>query len=193
MRARVSAKVESSCQASQSARLAHVPITVRLLCPSSGMSNCPPIHPGLSWAAERRSRIAASQSGSQPVFSLTCVTTVIMSTSYPISAAATQIRRQRGFPPRLHVGLAPGVSLPCHGMRFRTASFTKGFGSRGDCADRPGRGPVPAAADFVGWETVIERSDLGGCGGVAPVQSHGCHLGRTSTGGGGRAVADVDA
>jgi hypothetical protein len=47
MRARVSAKVESSCQASQSARLAHVPITVRLLCPSSGMSNCPPIHPGL--------------------------------------------------------------------------------------------------------------------------------------------------
>ena len=46
MRARVSAKVESSCQASQSARLAHVPMTVRLLCPSSGMSNCPPIHPG---------------------------------------------------------------------------------------------------------------------------------------------------
>ena len=99
MRARVSAKVESSCQASQSARLAHVPMTVRLLCPSSGMSNCPPIHPGFSWAAERRSRIALSQSGSQPVFSLTCVTTVIMSTSYPASAAATHIRRQRNFPP----------------------------------------------------------------------------------------------
>jgi hypothetical protein len=153
MRARVSAKVESSCQASQSARLAHVPMTVRLLCPSSGMSNCPPIHPGFSWAAERRSRIAASQSGSQPVFSLTCVTTVIMSNELPRLGRRNANTAAAGLPTGdLHVGLVPGVSLPCHGMRLPTACFTRGPVRLGLRVER-----TPPGASCANFRNVLQR------------------------------------
>jgi hypothetical protein len=40
--------------------------TARLLCPSSGMASWPPIQPGRPRAADNRSRMAASHSGSRP-------------------------------------------------------------------------------------------------------------------------------
>ncbi len=69
-------------------RADHGPLVVAV----GGTSSCPPIQPGLPWAAESRSRIAASHSGSHPGFSLTCVTTVIISFGYPASATATHGR-----------------------------------------------------------------------------------------------------
>src|SRR5260370_25919474 len=77
-RRRVSANFGSWCQASQSARVLHVPTITRRSGLSDGLRSCPPTQPGRFFAADRRVRIAVSHSCPAPSFRCTCVTIVII-------------------------------------------------------------------------------------------------------------------
>ena len=77
-RRRVSANCGSWCQASQSARVLHVPTITRRSGLSDGLRSCPPTQPGRFFAADRRVRIAVSHSPPAPSFRCTCVTIVII-------------------------------------------------------------------------------------------------------------------
>jgi hypothetical protein len=78
---RVSVNCESWCHASQSARVRHVPTITRLSGLSAGTRSCPPTQPGRFFAANRRVRMAASQSRPAPSFKCTCVTIVLIGRS----------------------------------------------------------------------------------------------------------------
>src|SRR5207302_2064828 len=75
---RVSANCGSWCHASQFARLLHVPTITLLSGLSAGRRSCPPTQPDRFLAADRRVRMAASQSRPAPSFRCTCVTIVII-------------------------------------------------------------------------------------------------------------------
>ena len=77
-RPRVAANCRSWCQASQSARVFHVPTITRRFGLSDCRRSCPPTQPGRFFAADRRVRIAASHSGPAPSFRCTWVTIVII-------------------------------------------------------------------------------------------------------------------
>src|SRR6202011_5839452 len=77
-RSRVAANCRSWCQASQSARVFHVPTITRRSGLSDCRRSCPPTQPGRFFAADRRVRIAVSHSGPAPSFRWTCVTIVII-------------------------------------------------------------------------------------------------------------------
>src|SRR4029077_13098998 len=77
-RCRVAANCGSWCQASQSARVRHVPTITRRSGLSDGRRSCPPTQPGRFFAADRRVRIAVSHSRPAPSFRCTCVTIVII-------------------------------------------------------------------------------------------------------------------
>src|SRR4029077_10946939 len=77
-RRRVSANVGPRCQASQSARVLHVPTITRRSGLSDSLRSCPPTQPGRFFAADRRVRIAVSHSRPTPSFRCTCVTIVII-------------------------------------------------------------------------------------------------------------------
>jgi hypothetical protein len=75
---RVSVNCGSWCHASQFARVLHVPDYTLLSSLSAGRRSCPPIQPDASLAADRRVRMAASQSRPAPALRCTCVTIVII-------------------------------------------------------------------------------------------------------------------
>src|SRR4029453_17187467 len=77
-RRRVSANCGSWCQASQSARALHVPTITLLSGLSAGRRSCPPTQPDCFLAADRRVRMATSQSRPAPSLRCTCVTIVII-------------------------------------------------------------------------------------------------------------------
>src|SRR5262249_45102928 len=88
---RVSVNCGSWCHASQSARVLYAPIITLLSGLSAGRRSCPPIQPDAFLAAERRVRMAASQSGPAPSLRCTCVTIVIIGSSPSTSRGLTSL------------------------------------------------------------------------------------------------------
>ncbi len=114
-RRRVSANCGSWCQASQSARVLHVPTITRRSALSDCLRSCPPTQPGRFFAADKRVRIAVSHSRPAPSFRCTCVTIVIMSWSSP-GTCSTRINASstRATYPSSHVcnsGICARTSL----------------------------------------------------------------------------------
>src|SRR4029453_6166832 len=75
---RVSVNCGSWCHASQFARVLHVPTITLLSGLSASRRSCPPPQPDAFLAADKRVRMAASQSSPVPSFRCTCVTIVII-------------------------------------------------------------------------------------------------------------------
>src|SRR5215470_13775149 len=91
---RVSVNFGSWCHASQLARVLHVPTITLLSGLSAGRRSCPPTQPDAFLAADKRVRMAASQSPPAPSFRSTWVTIVIIGGSPYISRdALTSMRR----------------------------------------------------------------------------------------------------